>query len=92
MNEHITEAFLKTAFEKAVGSNEKTFMEYTKPLAEMGRIDYAMLPLDPRWYLRVLMYRYARPRARAPFGEHFVAGDVNVTHNPRPTWSIYSEK
>ena len=37
-------------YENLVENNERRFKEYAKPLRQIGRIDYAMLPMDPRWY------------------------------------------
>ncbi len=40
----------KASFEKTVPTNARDFKKFTEPLRNMGSIDYAMLPLDPRWY------------------------------------------
>ncbi|SCW50743.1 hypothetical protein SAMN02910456_01495 [Ruminococcaceae bacterium YRB3002] len=37
-------------YPREVETAEAEFKKFTAPLRDIGRIDYAMLPLDPRWY------------------------------------------
>lgn len=58
-------------FYNQIDSNENIFYKYTEPLRNVGTIDYAMLPLDPRWadygirtvnhYLNIANIRYFSP-------------------------------